>query len=329
MFDIVSVGSAAQDIFVDTELKEIIKKKKHFIGYLAGSKILVKDINFFTGGGGTNTAVSFSRLGLKTGYIGNLTDDLSSWHILEELKREGVTFLGNIEKGMKGSISVVLDSHEHNRTILVYKGVNDELDPSEVKFNFNTKWIYLSSMLRKSFQTQKKLAKKAYSKGIKIAYNPSEYQVTNGIGSIRDLIKITEILVLNKEEAKLLLGLKRDCNIAVKDLTLSISKFGPRIVCITDEDKGAYCLNTHERKFCYLNTHDIKVIERTGAGDSFASAFVGAIIRGEDTETSLQIAGANAESVITYLGAKNILLTWNQAIQSIKKRPFKIKLESI
>jgi ribokinase len=329
MFEVVTVGSATQDIFVDTELNEIIKSKKHFIGYLAGSKILVKEINFYTGGGGTNTAVSFSRLGLKTGYIGNLADDLSSSHILDEIKKENVAFLGNIEKGMKGSTSIVLDSLEHHRTILIYKGVNDELDKNEVRFNLNTKWVYLSSMLKKSFETQKKIAKEAHSRGIKIAYNPSEYQVINGIKPIKEIVGITEILILNKEEAKLLLGLKRESKLSIKEIASDISKFGPKIVCVTDENKGAYCLNTYEKKFCYLYPHDIKVVERTGAGDSFASAFVASIIKKKGTEEALSIAGANAESVISYFGAKNILLSWNQALQSVKKKPFRIKLESI
>lgn len=329
MYDVVSVGSATEDIFVDTEFREIISRKRHFIGYPAGSKIIVDGIEFSSGGGGTNTAVSFSRLGLKTGYIGNLTDDLSSSKILDELKKERVSFLGHIEKGRKGSSSIVLDSLEHHRTILIYKGPNDELGFNEIKKGFSTKWFYFSSMLKESFETQKKIAKMAFSKGIKIAYNPSEYQTKKGMRFLKEIIGRAEILVLNKEEAKLLLGFNTLEEIEVKKLALMISREGPRLVCITDEEKGAYCLNTYERKFCYLVPHNIRVIERTGAGDSFASGFVASIIRGENTETALQIGGANAESVIRYYGAKNRLLKWKEALKSIKENPFKIKTEII
>nr|QBM01343.1 ADP-dependent ribose-1-phosphate kinase [uncultured archaeon] len=329
MYDVISFGSATEDIFVDTELHEIIKKKRHFIGYPAGSKLLVKEINFFTGGGGSNTSVSFARLGLKTGYIGKLSDDITSKKILDEFKKECVDSFGRVIKNEKGSCSIVLDSLEHHRTILIYKGVNDELDFSEINKRFKTKWLYFSSMLGKSFEAQKKLAKFASLNGIKIAYNPSEYQARKGIRFLADIIRRTEILILNKEEAKLLLGFKEDANISIKELALKISERGPKIVCITDEDKGAYCLNLYENKFYYIYPHNIKVIERTGAGDAFASGFVAGIIKGKDTEFALNLAGANAESVIRQYGAKNILLRWDEAVKAIRKNPFKIRIENL
>ena len=309
MHDIISVGSATQDIFVDTELHELILKKKPFIGYPAGSKLLIKRINFFTGGGGSNTSVSFSKLGLKSAYIGKLSDDLSSKKILEEFKKEKVNFLGKVTKNEKGSCSIVLDSLEHHRTILVYKGVNDDLDFRELNKNLNTKWLYFSSLLGKSFETQKKLAKLASTKGIKIAYNPSEYQARKGIKFLKEIINRTEILVLNKEEAKLLLGFKIDFNISVKELALGIKKHGPKIICITDENKGAYCFDSYEKKIYYLVPHNIRVIERTGAGDAFASGFVAGIIRSKDTEFAIASRAQQMQSLLSKLyGAKNILL---------------------
>ena len=79
MFNIITFGSAVVDVFVNTELPE---KQKH-IAYPIGSKILIKDLKFDIGGGGTNTAVAFSRLGLKTGYIGKLGDDEQGQDIIK------------------------------------------------------------------------------------------------------------------------------------------------------------------------------------------------------------------------------------------------------
>ena len=70
-FDVITFGSAVVDVFVDTDVSE----KKNFISYPVGSKILIKDLKIDVGGGGTNSGVAFSRLGLKTGYIGKLGDD--------------------------------------------------------------------------------------------------------------------------------------------------------------------------------------------------------------------------------------------------------------
>ena len=158
MFDIVTVGSALVDVFVNTELGEIKKDGKKLIAYPVGSKISVKGIKFLIGGGGTNSAVAFSRFGLKTGYIGKIGRDNHGKDILEMLKKEKIQFLGKIEKGAITGYSIVLDSKENNRTILTYKGINNNLSLNDINFRkIKTKWLYLSSLLGKSFETQKKL----------------------------------------------------------------------------------------------------------------------------------------------------------------------------
>src|SRR3989344_2776592 len=129
-YDIITVGSAVMDVFLDTDVHEHGKE----ICYTIGAKIKVKDLKFSTGGGGTNTAVAFSKFGLKTGYIGKLGKDENAKVILRELENEKVDFLG--VKDAKGKehtgYSVVLDSKEHDRTILTYKGINDKLKFSEL-----------------------------------------------------------------------------------------------------------------------------------------------------------------------------------------------------
>ncbi len=325
MHDIICFGSATEDVFIDTEFKEIVSKKRHFIGYPAGAKIVVKELRFSTGGGGTNTAVSFARLGFKTGYIGNLGMDFSAQKILDELKRENVDFLGSVSEGFSG-FSVILDSAEHHRTVLTYKGANDNLEFSRIKNKLDTKWFYFSSLMHKSFETQKRIFEHASRQGARIAYNPSEYQVRKGYKNLKGLLKCTEVLILNKEEAKLLLGQRiSKGGIAIETLAQKIGSLGPRVVCITDEDKGAYAYLQGNKLFYSLIPHKIKAVEKTGAGDAFASAFVAGIIRGRDIEFSLQLALANAESVIRHFGAKNKLLTWKGALDIIKKNPAKIK----
>jgi len=49
-FDIVTFGSAVIDVFVNTDVAE----KHGFINYPVGEKILIEDLKFDWGGGGTN-----------------------------------------------------------------------------------------------------------------------------------------------------------------------------------------------------------------------------------------------------------------------------------
>ena len=292
-FDVVTFGSAVVDVFVDTDIAE----KKGFISYPVGSKILLKTLKFDVGGGGTNTSVAFSRFGLKTGYLGKIGDDTDGETILEVLKKEKVQFLGKIEKGAVSGYSIILDSKENNRTILTYKGINDNLRFSELNLRkIKTKWLYLSSLLGKSFETQKKLVQVLKKKGVKIAFNPSDYLIEKK--DLKPVLKLCDVVILNKEEAKMLV--KRG------DLLFGLHKLGPQVVVITDKNKKISCYDG--KKKYYLMPNKIKVIERTGAGDAFASGFVAGQISGKSIEQSLKLGLKESESVIKYFGAKNKLL---------------------
>jgi len=97
-YDIISVGSAVVDAFVRTGVKE----KKKEISFPIGTKILVNDLFFSIGGGGMNTSASFSKLGLKTGYLGKIGSDYNSILVLKELKENKVDFLGTRAKENNG-----------------------------------------------------------------------------------------------------------------------------------------------------------------------------------------------------------------------------------
>ena len=89
MYDVITVGSATVDAFVDTENKLFIGKKRIHVPF--GSKLLIKDLRFDIGGGGTNCAVAFSRLGLKTGYVGKIGVGTNSQRIVNLLKKEKIS----------------------------------------------------------------------------------------------------------------------------------------------------------------------------------------------------------------------------------------------
>lgn len=298
MFDIITFGSAVVDVFVDTDIAE----KKGAICYPAGSKILLKNLRFDVGGGGTNTAVAFSKLGFKTGYIGKIGDDSDGESVLEVLKKENVKFLGKIKSDSITGYSIILDSRSHERTILTYKGINDELKENEISFrNLKTKWLYLSSLLGESFKTQKNLVNYLHKKGTKIAFNPSEYIIK--VLDLKPILKFTEVLILNKEEAELLCKKNRARE---KDLLRGLSSLGPKIVVITDKDREILAYDG-ERKYSLI-PHKVKVVERTGAGDAFASGFVAGKIAGKSIEESLRLGLQESESVIRHFGAKNGLI---------------------
>jgi ribokinase len=312
MYDVITVGSALSDIFVDTGLREVKRGERKIMAYPVGYKIAVKDIKFSIGGGGTNTAVGFARMGLKTGYLGKIGNDDAAKEIIKSLKHEKVDFLGKQENAISGH-SIILDSFEHNRTILTFKGPSDDLKISDVHLKeLKTKWIYLASAMHETLKTQEKLAEYAKKNLIKVAFNPSEYEVKLGIKKLNKILMHTDLLVFNRDEASILTG-KKDIN----DIFTALKKFAIDIICITDGDKMIHAY--YQNRLLKLKPHKIKVVDMTGAGDALASGFLSAIIKTNDVKLALKVGLANSQAVIKHYGAKNKLLTWREALQEVKK----------
>ncbi|MEA3248312.1 MAG: carbohydrate kinase family protein [Nanoarchaeota archaeon] len=293
-FEVVSFGSAVVDAFVDTEFNKVSDS----FNYPAGSKILVDDLKFDIGGGATNVAVAFARLGLKTGCICKIGDDNNGQDVLNMLNKENIKFLGSETKGKTG-YSIILDSKDRSRTILTFKGPGNDIGLSEVP-KFKTDWLYFSSVLGKSLKTQEKLARKLKKEGTRLAFNPGEYLIKRE--NLTSILKLCDVLILNKEEAEMLCKkYKKEGNLMV-----CLRELGPKIVIITDKNNLISCSDGNKNYF--LKPNKVKVVERTGAGDAFASGFVAGVIARKTIPESLKLGLKESESVIRYFGAKNKLL---------------------
>jgi len=321
MYDVITVGSATVDALARTEFCEMIhdKRNKECIAYPVGAKILMEELILTVGGGGTNTAVSLARLGHKVAFLGKIGSKYNSKRVIQQLKKEKVnTSLIIRSKTGRTGYSIVLDSRGHDRTILAFRGSNNDIGFNEINFKkLKTKWFFFSSMMGKSFKTLEKIATYASKNNIKIAFNISSYLAKKGKIYLKNILKKVDILILNKEEASILVGKNN-----IKNLLKNIKKLGPNIVAITDGKRGVYVLHNHN--FYYGIPTNVKIVETTGAGDAFASTFLCGIIRKNNIEFALKLGITNAESVIQHHGAKEKLLTYNEALKTMKKRIIKV-----
>ncbi|MCL4416181.1 MAG: carbohydrate kinase family protein, partial [Actinobacteria bacterium] len=142
-----------------------------------------------------------------------------------------------------------------------------------------------------------------------------------GADYLGKILKNTEILVLNNEEATLLTS---DMDPGKK--IIALKKFGPKIVIITDGNNPVNCID-HNNNHYVIYPMDIKVVETTGAGDSFASTFLVGFIKKADIEFSLKIAIVNSHSVLKYKGAKNKLLTFEEATKILSASNIKSEID--
>jgi sugar/nucleoside kinase (ribokinase family) len=310
--DVLCIGSATVDHFITTE--------QPLASLRLGDKVLIKSKEMHSGGGATNSAAALSKLGLKVKMLTKLGHD----HDAEFIKKEMAPYrVRNIclHKSRKNTDSSIIISSikEKDRIIYVQKGASLDLRINDFKkSNLNTKWIYLASLMDKSFKTAKGIVEYAQKNKIKILFNPSLYLAKKGKNYLKKVLNNTEILVLNKEEAQALLNTKSD----FKTLLLELQKLGPKTIVITNGTKRFYALDNEH--IYSLVPPKVERVNTAGAGDAFTSGLLAGIIKGWSIEDSLCLGQANSSSLIQSVGTKSGLLTEAAAKRLIKKLKIKV-----
>jgi ribokinase len=153
---------------------------------------------------------------------------------------------------------------------------------------------------------------------VRLAFQPGTFQMNAGVERLKRVYERSEVLILNREEAAFVGGGDHD---DIHNLFDHLHKLGPRVVVITDGPNGAYASDGQQRLQMPLYPDPAPPVDRTGAGDSFASTFVAALIKGNTIEGALQWAPINSMSVVQKVGAQAGLLTEKQLEGYLKHSP--------
>lgn len=305
-FDLLSVGDASLDVFIrptESEAFTRIDTKESFVAFSYGDKIPVRTLNFSVGGNAANNAVGVRRLGIKTMIVLTLGDDNNGNQIIEKLRSEGVDMTYVIQQPSTSSnYSVVID-YSGERTIFVYHAPRSYEFPVALPI---TPWVYLTSMgesFKPFYNHMTDWLKKNSS--VKLAFNPGSWQLRAGVEGIRDILSLTHLIFVNREEAEDLTGVKPSQG-KEKELLSVLSKLGPKISVITDGGNGSYVFD--EQKYLKAGILPIDAFQKTGAGDAYGSGFLSAVIKGKPLEEAILWGTINSASVIGYVGPQRGLL---------------------
>lgn len=304
MYDIISIGSATRDVFLQTESFELRKHADSETGteqcLPLGSKIEVKKIVITTGGGGTNAAVTFGRQGFKTACVAVVGTDPTGQEIISELKSENVdTKFFQKHDDDYTAYSTILVNPSGERTILSYKGEGQHFELKKIPLEkLEAKWFYVDS-LGGHYDLLEALINHASQNQIKIAFNPGGKELAHGLDKLSPLLKNIDIYITNREEGAELVGTKPEDQKETLDKLQQVVK---GIVVLTDGHQGVKVRDGS--KEYSAGVPDSPVVERTGAGDAFGSGFVSEYMRSGDISKAIQFATANASSVVTAYGAK-------------------------
>lgn len=313
MLDIISIGDAVLDTFLRVENAFVTRVNSSKVDQLClnyGDKIPIKSMHQKVAGNALNNAVGSSRLGMKAGFYSEVGDDEVGAQIAKKMKNEGITtkYL-KAQKGSSTNYSVVLD-YKIDRTILQYSHRREYKLPADLE---PASWVYYTALGKNHRDLEKQLLAYVEKCHAKIAFNPGGSHLREGAAKMKDILRHTEAIFLNKEEAEILVGDSTD----IPGLLYRLHDLGPHIAVITDGKNGAYASNSINTYF--LPIFPAKFVEATGAGDAFATGFVAALYHGQTVPEAMRWGTANSAGVIGKVGPQDGLLTLPQLHQMSKK----------
>ncbi|HSX17453.1 MAG TPA: carbohydrate kinase family protein [Patescibacteria group bacterium] len=329
-FDVLSLGDIVTDAFIkllDDQAQIVENKQGKWLAMPFGTKLPFDHAEVIEGvGNAANGAVAFSRLGMKTGFVTNVGADKEGRDMIEALGKNHVDIrFVRINPGKKSNYHYVL-WYKEERTILIKHEEYDYHWPHIAKTEV-PRWVYFSSISKHAIQYHDQVADWLEANpDVLVAFQPGTFQMEAGAHRLRRIYKRTAVLILNREEAALVGGGKID---DVHDLIDKLHALGPQVVVVTDGPKGAYASDGKQRLQMPLYPDPAPPVDRTGAGDAFASTFVAAAAKGMALEDALLWAPINSMSVVQKVGAqagllheKELLHYLHHAPAHYKPRPF-------
>lgn len=297
---ILTIGKTVQDVFLTSDEFDPHKEGKMMYTHLPlGLKMEVEEVTFGTGGNAGNVAVTLARQGLDVSYMWTLGHDPASETILRELDAEGIDTSSVARKDRyQAGYSTILIATNGERTILNHRGVSTDARGIDLDFRAIEKadWVYPTSLANGGIDLLRKIIDHAEKHDTKVMLNPAGPELAEA-DKLKVLLESVDILCVNKEEMQKLVHGE-----TMEELVMHGLNLVP-VVIVSDGPNGVVASDgkTIVKAGMY---EDVKVVDRTGAGDAFASGFLSQWVQGKSLAESIVFASANSTSVVRYIGAK-------------------------
>jgi len=316
--DLVCIGDPTVDTFLKINDEHVALKVSPQHSQLQidyAEKIPVDEIHRMPAGNCVNAAIAASRLGLHAALYGVTGADVDGRWIKEDLESEGVdSSLMAVDRARSTNSSTAL-VFRSERTLFVWH----QPRVYHLPVLPDTAWVYATSVGPRGPQVvklHKDLCAQLADRPVRLAFSPGTHQLRMGARALAPLLRRTDVLLLNREEAAGLTGLE---GASPKDLLRALSCLGPRTCVVTDGIRGSFAYDG--ARFLRAGILDMPVVDRTGAGDAYGATLVTALLLGSCLESAMAWATVQSAFVVTVFGATPGLVSRRRLKSMVRDHP--------
>lgn len=315
-YDLIAIGRAALDLNAN-EYNRPMEETMSFTKYVGGSP--------------ANIVIGCSKLGLKAGFIGKVSQDQHGNFIKQYMEEKGIdtsNVVYDTENRKSGLTFTEILSPEECSILMYRDNVADlYLDPTEVSEDYIKKAKILlvsgtalaQSPSREAVLQAIKYAKKNNVKVIfELDYRPYTWTSAEETAVYYSLVaELSDVVIGTREEYDKMENLdsEGDNDVTVKHLF----QHGAELIVIKHGVDGSYAYEP-DGMVHRGQAYKTKVLKTFGAGDSYASAFLYALLSGKDYETALKFGSASASIVVSKHSSSEAMPTVEEIEQLIRER---------
>jgi len=305
--EVVVFGSAAIDLYGRIE-----KLPEH------DETAYIEVFNVSPGGMGANVAVALSRLNVPVAFIGKIGSDQAGRLLLENFRKNRVN-VSNIviERGRTSLQTLILFGPKSERRIMAIGLPNPAISvssPEEINWKLlkSSRIVYVGEVFTEVAST---IADFAKNSGKTVIYRPGAPYLRLGIEKIREILERVDIFIMNEAGWNQL----KDSSKGKLSSIAQLQRYGPETIILTKGSQGCEVWADNQHKSYpvpkYL-TEKFRVVDPTGAGDSFSAALIKKLLEGSSLEEAIRFAQVAAYITCSRLGASPAFPTLEEIMEN-------------
>ncbi|KTT81107.1 5-dehydro-2-deoxygluconokinase [Mammaliicoccus sciuri] len=292
--DIIAIGRVAIDLN-SIEINRPMEETESFRKYVGGSPV--------------NISVGAAKLGLDVGIIANVSDDQHGRFAVNYLNKVGVdTSQVAVDKdGHKIGLTFTEIKSPSESSILMYREEVADLylKPQDVSEDYIKN---AENLLISGTALAKSPSREAIIKALQIAkdnnvnvvfeldYRPYSWANEEETSLYYKLVaEQADVVIGTRDEFDMIESFK---SLSDKEISSKLFDYSPNLVVVKHGVQGSNAFdkegNTYEGKAFKAN-----VVKTFGAGDSYAAAFIYALVKGKSVEEALKYGAASAAIVVS------------------------------
>lgn len=301
MFDLITIGNITADLYFSAD--ELTKKDDRL--YLAiGGKYRSEHFNMSVGGGGANVSIGGRKNGLKTAVVGMVGNNVFRKSVMQRLKQAKVNTSLVLFSQTGTNVSVLLLNDKGERTVITHQTshkhvLEDRKVLSHVK---KTRAVYFGTLPDASLKDRQRLTRELRKHNVIIFTNVGPADCCRPKKYINELLKTTDVLIVNTHEFADLVNKKIEKINFHKDVVEAHPILKDKVVVVTAGRDGSF---VYEQGRVYHQSiiKEKKIVDTTGVGDGYTAGFISSYLKHENIQLAMKAGSRYASKIIQKRGA--------------------------